>query len=422
MNELIAKQEEIIKEFNQDSQIIGEQTAKFLSLVYPAYLVDKENLATLLEKDSTLRLQGMTFFRIGSCTADNVDKVFDNVNERFEKLLTALYSIDIPIAYGIVSRKGITNLVLGVYSSNDVESVKTITQGMLSGIDMKEIVPDFSPSTSNNINHGILTGVPSLYVKEHKQTFSLASIMRSLNGQNYTLLFIAKPVSQDIISQDLSELISVRDAAFAVSKRNIARSSSTSHNESESTGTSDGKNSVAGQVGGGSGASVGAAAGALVGTFLLPGLGTAAGTAIGGAVGGGLGTIIGNIVGKGKTHSDTYSKSVSDTITNGDTISGDIQNGFALELMNYADNAIERLKGGQNNGIWQTAIAYSAENAISRNIIRACLSGELSKLDAEKLPMLAFEPKTSSEALAIPNFLEGTRQNPLCSYINSAEL
>lgn len=422
MNDLIAKQEKLIKEFNQDSQIIGEQTSKFLSLVYPSYLVDKENIETLLEKDSTLRLQGMTFLRIDSCTADNVDKVFDNLNERFEKLLTALYSIDIPIAYGIVSRKGITNLVLGVYSRNDAESVKTIMQGMLSGIDMKKIVPDFSPSTSNNINHGILSGVPSLYVKEHKQTFSLASIMRSLNGQNYTLLFIAKPVRQDIISQNLSELISVRDAAFAVSKRNIARSSSTSHNESESTGTSEGRNSVAGQVGGGAGAGLGAAAGGILGTFLLPGLGTFAGTTIGGTIGGGLGTIIGNIAGKGKTHSDTYSRSVSNTITEGDTISGDIQNGFALELMNYADNAIERLKGGKNNGIWQTAIAYSAENAISRNIIRACLSGELSKLDAEKLPMLAFEPKTSSEALAIPNFLEGTCQNPLCSYINSAEL
>ena len=90
--------------------------------------------------------------------------------------------------------------------------------------------------------------------------------------------------------------------------------------------------------------------------------------------------------------------------------------------MNYANNAIDRLKGGQNNGIWQTAIAYSAENAISRNIIRACLGGELSKLDAEKLPMLAFEPKTSPEALAIPDFLDGNRQNSLCSYINSAEL
>lgn len=426
MNELTPMQDEIIKEFYQDSQTIGEQTAKFLSLVYPSYLVDKENLGTLLERDSTLRLQSMTFFRIGSCIADNVDKVFDNVNERFEKLLTALYSINIPIAYGVVSRDGVTSLVLGVYSSNDVESVKTITQGMLSGIDMKEITPDFSPDTRNNIHHGILTGVPSLYVKEHKQTFSLASIMRSLNGQNYTLLFIAKPVSQDIISQELSELISVKDAAFAVSKRNIARSSSTSLSKSESTGTSDGKNSIAGSVGGGAGTALGAVAGALLGTFLFPGVGTAAGaiagTGLGGAVGGGLGQIIGNIVGKGKNHSDTYSKSVSDTITKGDTISGDIQNGFALELMNYADNAIERLKAGKNNGIWQTAITYSAENAISRNIIRACLSGELSKLDAEKLPMLAFEPKESSEALAIPNFLEGTYQNPLCSYINSAEL
>ena len=254
MNELTAKQYEITKEFNQDSQIIGDQTAKFLKLVYPSYLVDKENLESLLEKDSTLRLQSMTFFRIGSCTVDNVDKVFDNVNERFEKLLTALYSIDIPIAYGIVSRNGITNLVLGVYSRNDVESVKTITQGMLSGIDMKEIVPDFSPSTINN-NHGILSGVPSLYIKGQKQTFSLASIMRSLNGQNYTLLFIAKPVSQNIISQRLSEVISVRDKAFAVSKRNVARSSSYSETNSESENINDSKSSVAGQAGSGAGQS-----------------------------------------------------------------------------------------------------------------------------------------------------------------------
>lgn len=422
MNELTAKKEDLLKEFNQDSQIIGDQTAKFLSLVYPAYLVDKERLEIFLEKNSTLRLQSMTFFRISSCTVDNVDKIFENVNERFEKLFTALYSIDISIAYGIVSRDGVTNLVLGVYSSSDVESVKAITQGMLSGIDMKEIVLDFSPSKSNNINHGILSGVPSLYVKEQKQTFSLASIMRSLNGQNYTLLFIAKPVCQKDISRNLSELITIRDKAFAVSKRNIARSRSTSHNESESTGISDGKNSIAGQIGGGAGAGIGATVGAVVGTFTLPVLGSAAGAAIGGVVGGGLGSIIGNIVGKGRTHSETYSKSISDTITNGETISGDIQNGFAIELMNYADNAIERLKGGQNNGIWQTAIAYSAESTISRNIIRACLGGELSKLDAEKLPMLAFEPQISQEALVIPNFLHSTCQNPLCSYINSAEL
>lgn len=413
MNELTANQKAFIKAFNADSQIIGEQTEKLLKLVYPSYLIDKTDLEPLLEKDSTLRLQSMTFFRIGSCTADNVDKVFENVNERFEKLLTALYSINIPIAYGIVSRDGVTNLVLGVYSRSDVESVKTITQGMLSGVDMKEIIPDFSSGTNANINHGILAGVPSLYVKEQKQTFSLASIMRSLNGQDYTLLFIAKPVSQNIISQNLSDLINVRDQAFAVSKRNVARAKSNSENTTDATTENDTKNSVAGPVGTG----VGVVAGAVIGSFV-----PVIGTAIGAAVGGGLGTIIGNIVGKGKSHSEGVSKSVSKAITDGETISGDIQNGFALELMNYADNAIERLKGGQNNGIWQTAIAYSADSEISRNIIRACLSGELSKLDAEKLPMLAFEPKKSSEALAIPNFLESDCQNPLCSYINSAEL
>lgn len=422
-NELIKKQEALLKEFNDDSKIVGEQTAEFLRLVYPSYLVNQSNLESLMDSNSTLRLQSMTFFRIASCTADNVEKVFENVNERFERLFTALYSIDIPIAYGIVSNDGITNLVIGVYQSKDVESVKTITQGMLSGIELESISPNFATNGNPNRSYGVLSGIPSLFVKERKQTFSLSSIMRSLNGQNYTLLFIAKPVNQSIISQNISELISVRDKAFAVSKRNVARSSSFSETTSKTKNINDTKNSVAGQVVAGTGAGVGAIAGALLGTFVIPGLGTTVGTMIGGAVGGGLGTVIGNLVGRGKSHSEGYSESISKAITDGETVSGDIQNGFALELMNYADNAIERLKCGQNNGIWQTAIAYSAETEMARNIIRACLSGELSKPDAEKLPMLAFEPKKSAgEILRIPAFLNDTRQNPLCAYINSAEL
>lgn len=419
--ELTPQQKAHLEEFNMDSKVVGDQTAKFLELVYPSYLVNQQDVESLMDKDSTSHLEGMTFFRISSCTTDNADKVFENVNKRFEKLFTALYSIDVPVAYGVVSRNGITNLVLGVYSSEDVEPVKAITQGMLSGIDIEEIAPSFSSNSNKEMSHGILTGVPSLYVKEEKQTFSLSSIMRSLNGQNYSLLFVAKPVANELIAQNISELISVRDKAFAVSKRNVARSSSFSETSTDTKNVNDTKNSVAGSVGSGGGAAVGAAAGALLGTFVFPGVGTTVGTALGGAIGGGLGTIIGNIV--GKSHSEGYSSSISKAITDGETVSGDIQNGFAIELMNYADSAIERLKAGQNNGIWQTAIAYSAETAISRNIIRACLSGELSKLDSEKLPMLAFEPSPSgNEVLRIPNFLDGTRQNPLCTYINSAEL
>lgn len=421
-NEPVKKEEELRKEFHEDSRMVGDQVAEFLHLVYPSYLVDPSDMESLLDNESTLRLESMTFFRISSCTADHADKVFESVNERFEKLFTAFYSIDIPIAYGLVSSEGVTNLVIGVYQSGGVGSVKTMMQGMLSGIELKEIKPSFQ-CNHREVSHGILSGIPALFLNGKKQNFSLSSIMRSLNGQEYVLLFLAKPVKQDIIFQDISKLISVRDRAFAVSKRNVARSCNYSETNSRTNSVNDSQNNVAAQAVGGAGAAVGAAVGALAGTFLAPGLGTVAGTTLGGAVGGGLGTVIGNIAGKGKSHAEGYSESVSRAITEGKTVAGDIQNGFAIELMNYADSAIERLKGGQNNGIWQTAIVYSAGSEVARNMIRACLSGELSKIDAKKLPMIAFEPeKSGDDFVRIPDFLENDQPNALCSYLNSAEL
>jgi hypothetical protein len=410
---LLALQEAIIKEFNNDSIIVGKQTEKFLQLVYPAYLVDQNNIEQLLDSESSLQLDGMTYFRISCCTVDTVDKVFEVVNAKIEKLFTALHSTNASIGYGLVSRNGVTNLVLGVYSSSDVKSVKKITEGMLSGIEMESYAPNFSGNKSSGMSYGILSGVPSLYLREQKQTFSLSSIMRSLNGHDYTLLFIAKPVSTQSVMQNISDLILVRDNAFAVSKRNVARSSNYSETTSHTKSVNEGKNSTAVQVGAG----IGAAAGGTIGSFF-----PVIGTAIGALVGGGLGTIVGSVAGGGKTHSEGCSDSVSKAITDGKTISGDIQNGFALELMNYADKAIERLKSGQNSGVWQTAITYSADSDVSRNIIRACLCGELSKPDPDKLPLIAFEPNHSEDILRIPNFLGSNIENPLCSYMNSAEL
>ncbi|WP_299667811.1 hypothetical protein [uncultured Psychromonas sp.] len=410
----VSQNETSIAEFENDNVIVGEQTEAFLRLVYPAYLVDQSSVEQLLDSESTLQLDGITYFRISCCSVDTVDKVFENVNTKIEKLFTALHSIGVSISYGLISRNGVTNIVLGVYSSGDVESVKKVTQGMLSGIEMEKYTPNFSENEKPGMSYGILSGVPSLYLREQKQTFSLSSIMRSLNGDDYTVLFIAKPVSLQSVAQNISNLISVRDKVFAVSKRNVARSNSFSETNSHTKNVSDGENSTAGQVGAGIGATLGGVIGSII-----PGAGTAAGA----IVGGGLGTLLGNVVGGGKTHSEGYSDSVSKAITDGKTISGDIQNGFALELMNYADTAIERLKNGQNNGVWQTAISYSADSVVSRNIIKACLCGELSKPDPDKLPLLAFEPNFSTtEALRIPDFLGTDTDNPLCAYMNSVEL
>lgn len=411
----VQNQETALKEFENDSILIGMQTEEYLRLVYPSYLLDPSNIEDQLDKESTLHLNSMAFFRLHSCTADTVDNIFETVNEKIEKLFTALHSIEVPIVYGIISQGGTTNLVLGVDSKDNVQSLESITQGMLSGIEMKKYKANFIQDNKRDIYYGILSGVPSLYLREQKQTFSLSSIMRSLNGSDYTLLFIAKPVPAETVINNISSLISVRDEAFSVSKRNIARSRSFSITATHAENINDSKNNIAGPVGGGAGAALGA----VVGSFIVPGLGTT----LGATLGGGIGAVIGSVIGRGKAHSDGYSDSVSKAITNGDTVSGDIQNGFALELMNYADKSIERLKSGQTNGIWQTTIAYSANSPVSRNIIKACLSGELSKPDPDKLPLIAFEPnKYIGEQLRIPDFLGRNDPNPLCSYITSAEL
>ena len=166
-NGLILKRDALLKEFDDDSRIVGEQTEKFLRLVYPSYLTEQSDIETFMESDSSLKLESMTFFRIASCTVDNDEKAFETVSECFEKLFTALHSINIPVAYGIISSNKVTNLVFGIYQSRDVECVKRITEGMLSGIEIVPFTPEFTDSKSNR-NYGILAGVPSLIVKEEK--------------------------------------------------------------------------------------------------------------------------------------------------------------------------------------------------------------------------------------------------------------
>ena len=395
----ISNNTDLVKqEFDSDTQIIGEQTDRFLRLVYPGYLVDgTTSLSEFFEKDSSLLLNSMTFYRIAKCSIENTDDLFESINTKMEKLLTALHAIDVSVGYGLVSRSGVTNLVLCVNSRSDAQVVKRIVSGMLSGIELDDYSPEFNEKTANNMSYGVLTGVPSLVLNEQKQVFSLSSIMRTLNGNDYTLLFLAKPVEAKIVKQQVCELIDIRDKAFATSKRNIARNASITDSNSHTKTVTDTK-SHSDTVGG------------FGGVFLPP-------------VTGG----VNYSHSYSRSHSTGYSDAISQAITAGETVASDIQNGFALELMNYADKAIERLKGSQNNGVWQTAICYSADSDLSRNIIKACLCGELSKPDPSKLSLVSFEPKSylgDKNELLIPKFLQGdaNEQNPLCSYINSSEL
>lgn len=242
---------------------------------------------------------------------------------------------------------------------------------------------------------GSLPAIPTTKIEDKPQTFDIAPIMRSLNGQNYTMLIIAKPMPSDVSAQKLSELLTIRDRCFAVSKRNVSRQKNTTTTESHSEGH-NGSTAYSESINKNKGLNV----------LLLSGGKS-------------------KTEGKSETKGYSYDESISSAISEGETISGDIQNGFALELIDYAESGIERLKVGQSCGMWQTAVTYSSDNVVARNVIQACLNGEISRPNPKLLPAkpIAIEQQNGQELLIPKNLMtDGINENPLCTLLTSTEV
>lgn len=369
-------------EFNNDTVVLGEQAGLFVQSASPYLAIADSAAKQYLDADSIQTIEGMRFLRLNSCTTEQVDDLADYLNEKMEKLFTAIHSLNVPIVYGIVSYEGQTNLVLGVESKEAQEVVESFVKGLLTGIELTPFIPNFTSRSDSATVGGIVSAVPIVKIDEDKQQFNIATLMRSLNGQDYTVLCVAKPYSLEQVQNSYSEIVNIRDKCFAVSKKNLARQQS----ESDSKTTTKTKSS----------------------SFNL-----------GGMIGGMAGPVM-----FGANVGGSWSKSVSDavakTIGTSDTVSYDIQNGLALELMEYCDKAIERLRQGQNMGMWGMAIAYSASKPLAANIIKACLCGELSKASNDVLPLKSFSYELEKkQQILIPRL---DRNNALLAPVTSSEL
>lgn len=370
------------EEFENDTAVLGEQAGLLVQSISPYLAVNENSIRECLDNDSAKIIEGMRFFRLNSCTTEQVDDLAAYMNEKMEKLFTAIHSLGVPIAYGIVSYQGQTNLVLGVESKDAQEILESFVKGLLTGIELTPYVPDFTSRSQSAKSGGIVSAVPVVRIEDDKQQFDISTLMRSLNGQDYTVLCIAKPYSLAQVQKTYGEIVNIRDKCFAVSKKNLARQES----ESDTNTTTNTKSS----------------------SFNL-----------GGMIGGMAGPVMGGV-----NFGGSWSKSVSDavakTIGTSDTISHDVQNGFALELMEYCDKAIERLRQGQNMGMWGMAIAYSASKEITANIIQACLCGELAKPANDILPLKKFSYGLgANEQILIPRL---DKDNALFAPVTSSEL
>lgn len=448
MAELTVIEKEKLEIFQKDTEKLGQSTSDFITNFYPYYGVNNELAVKAPQENSLELLNNFIFYEISECTIYDVENRMNYFAEKMKKLFITAYSIKQVVCYGIVSNNGKTSLVLGVDPKSDDTIIKTILEGLLSGAKIERYTKRFINSKSGDKDKdryvGCISGVPSLIVDGQLQNKDLPSLMRSLNGQNYTIMVLCKPVDEYSIQEKINQAIKIRDDCFAISKRTFSLqrgdSEGNTHTDTfnETKGTNKNKGSGINLSGAIPGMLIGAKIGAVAGTP-VPIIGNALGL-----VGGGL---IGLIVGqqlnfsknksKGTTYSISkgYSDAVTKTISDSESISGDIQNGFALELMKMAEAMTERLKVGRSIGMWESIVTYSSDSKIASDIIQGSLYSEIASGIPEVLPPVVFSYKDTcignnlpinkihNQQLMIPKgFLDGNGQSPLCSLVTSEEL
>lgn len=362
--------------------VLGQQAGMLIETVAPYLAVNQNNVKSYLDSNSVQIVENMRFFRLISCTTEEVEDLALFLNEKMGKMFTAISSLQVSVAYGVVSYEGKTNLVLGVASKEAQDVIEPFMKGLLTGIEIEPYKPNFSTRGTSAVNGGVVSAIPIMEIEEEKQQFDISTLMRSINGENYTVLFMAHPYEIANIQNRYATLVQIRDECFKFSKRNFSEQDSDTITKSKVESHSKSF-------------SFGAMVGGIIGSVMIGG-------------------------NAGASFTKTVSDDVSRALCKSTTTAFDVQNGFALEMMEYCDAAIKRLRQAQNVGLWGSALVYSADKPIVGNIIQACLSGELAKPTTASLPLRKISYSlTAKEEILIPQL---TSNNPLLTPITSSEL
>lgn len=419
--------------FQKDTLELGKLAAEFITEFFPAYVCDNQVAIDSPQENSLDLLNSFTFYKISECKFYNIEDPFEFFSSKMQKLFTTAYSINQEVCYGLVSTGGVVSLVLGIgpAAPDNGMVIPTIMGGLLPGIKLEKYTTKFvnqkDTSTKQDKDRyvGCVVGTPALKIGGELQRKDLTSLMRSLNGLDYTIMVMCKPVSPMEIQHRISLATSIKDKCFAISKRTISYQNGSSvgktHTEqksiSDSSFTQTSQNSSKGVNISEHGGVIGAIVGARVNFS--------------------YGQIKNET--KGKSHSLTkgYSDAITNTINRNKSISGDIQNSFAIELMEMADSAIQRLKSGRGIGMWKSVTSFSSDSEIASKIIQGCLYSEIASGIPEVLPPVVFNYKDScikeglppekihNQQLMIPKNFFSSNPNfnsPLCSLVTSEEL
>ena len=394
-NEILVSEKEKVQniiDFNED--VFKKIQISFKENFYPFLIKDKDlqNLEFEIENSQEF-LSNLEFYRIYECTVENTDNLFEYFVNKLQKIFIMFYSLNKEFYYGFVSKENKVNLVIGFQSEYFSNEMEKIIEGNISGIKLEKFNEDFT-SFKNKENYvGYLTGVPDIKLDGKIQNKDISSLIRSLNGENYIIMTLCRPLQKDEIGNKIREIINIKDTCSSIAKRTVSlqrsltngNSNTLSNSETDTTGeTKTGSKNIS------------------LGVF-----GISRSNA------------------KNKSHSITNSSSITESFseTEGQTFSLDIQNSYAIEMVKMSETILEKLKTGINIGIWETLTTYSSDNELVSKLIGGRLYSEISSNLPTSLIPQKVDFKKDNEILFIPkNFYWERKEQTFGSLVTSEEL
>ena len=348
-------------------------------------------------------LDSLYLFRVGeiSVSADAQD-VADLIYKRQQAAIVAAAQAGYTLTTIISGNGGGTvDIFLGVRGEEDVKDVfREQLQGVYPGKGIEFVEEADIKNTLKEQKHGgVLTGIPTQKIDEEKQTFDLSSVIRSMNGQEFLLAIVSRPVAKSETAQQLHELMALKDQCHALANRQIGLEESAGINQSHAVQETEGESRSHGFNVGMTGLM------GLMGLMLLPSVGYSYTKT------------------KFSSHSETDTVGWSENV--GRSLSYEQQNTLARELESIADKLIARLHNGLNTGLWESFITYATGSRTASQILSGTLAGELIKADPDALPIRNVSHELPADIpIFVPKERDGEsliKGNKLLSFLSSDE-
>ncbi len=396
MDDTLASDRQNIQHIKEGAEELNE----IFSALLP-WTIDSEHMDLLAEDtiqncdhiDSFLDSIFLFHIEEVSVSVDTQD-VADVIYKRHQAVIIAAYQSGYDTLTTIISGKGggTVDIFLGVSGPDDVKNVfSEQVQGNYPGKGIKFLDESRERIIKNRLrtktDGGILTGIPTQKIEGEKQVFDLTSVIRSMNGQEFLLAIVSRPVDKYKVVQQIHELMELKDRCHALANRTIGFDENRGVNQSRTDQITEGESSNR--------------------NILLRA----------------IRYFKGGVTSHSSSRSQTDTKGWSESI--GQSLSYEQQNTLAMELENIADKLITRLRKGLNTGTWESFITYATTSPTASKILSGTLAGELIKGDPEALPIRNVSSRLSKE---IPLFIpkkgdekSSTARNKLVSLVSSDE-